>query len=108
MRCRALIFGLVAAGLVSLHAATVHTRSGAIHSGNLEQISAAGIRLGGKTFAWNQIRRAKLVDESPAIIGLHNVSTRLLRGIYPDFPDLESLHKAPAGTARRKKTVGRT
>lgn len=78
---------LVAADLASLSAATLLTRDGQTVSGNLQQISETGVRLNGKAFAWDKIRKVHLAPVIGAKAQLQDVTAKIWRGSFSSFQE---------------------
>ena len=85
----AFIFAFVSSGFLILSAATIQTRDGRSQSGRLEKIDKSGLRLSGKYFSWDKIRRAHLLESWSVPTGLRGVTSKIYRGSYQKFSDVK-------------------
>ena len=83
------ILAFVSLGFLTLSAATIQTRNGHYQSGRLEKIDKSGLRLSGKNYSWDIIRRAHLMDSLSVPTGLRSVTSKIYRGSYQKFPDVK-------------------
>lgn len=82
-------------------AATVQTRNGKSQSGSLNGISSSGVKISGKTFKWEDIRRLRISPNPSLPTGLSDVLTRIWRGNHKTFPDEALLDPSSIDTVRR-------
>ena len=102
MNWPAVIAILVTAGQAALSAATVETRDGKSQSGSLQQISAKGVQVNGRTISWEQIRWTRLAPAPGAKAELRRVNARIWRGTFTSFKEAASRDPSTLDNARRQ------